>query len=171
MSTRQRTGFTFVEVLITALILSFMFAGIYAVLNIGNKNFPEEMGLLDLEQQVRLGGEWLQKDLREVINSSSLTVTNPGACNGEISFSTPNKSQLKYYRDLSDANGDGRVNQIIREYPAGTRSVKANDISCLEFQLLQNNLLQIKIDANKTVMQKPFSFSLTEKAKIRAIDE
>jgi len=147
-------GFALIEVLISALIFSFIIAGIYGIMNIANVSFPIDLGLLDLQQQARQGMAWITKETRE---SSWANPGNIGTCAGNISFNTPNETGIQYY-----LNG----NQVVREYPAGTTKVVAQNITCLKFSQ-SGKVLDIQITASKVVLLKPLSFSLREKVRLR----
>ena len=58
-------GFTLVEILVSVVILAFLFAAIYGVLNIGNIVFKDDMTLLELQQQARQGMDAMVNEIRE----------------------------------------------------------------------------------------------------------
>ena len=107
--------------------------------------------------------QWMTRELRE---ASGVTV---GSGNNRITFNNYNGSGITYYLDTSDANGDHLNNQIIREFPSGTRRMVAQDISGLVFTSDATNplLLRIDISASRAIMNKPFTFTLTEQVRLR----
>ncbi|MFZ2357152.1 MAG: prepilin-type N-terminal cleavage/methylation domain-containing protein [Candidatus Omnitrophota bacterium] len=149
-------GFTLLEVMISLVILSVLIAGIFGVLNISDKTYHNDMGLLELQQQVRQAMDGMVKELKQS-KASSITISNAGA---RIDFKVPTDlttspvtytSFIAYYRS---------GNQILREFPAGTTKVLANDINALTFSLT-GNMLQVQLSAQQTVRQRVLTFPLT----------
>ena len=154
-------GFTLVEVLVSILILSFLFAAIVGVLNIGNMTYNIDLTLLGLQQQARLAIDGMTRELRQTKASKISSVSE-----SEITFSIPPATYgsdwigpIRYYFDTED-------NRIIREYPTGTEKIVANDINSLNFAL-NNNLLNIQLTCARIVHQRDLSFSLTEQVRLR----
>lgn len=144
-------GFTLVEILVSVVILGFLFAAIYGVLNIGNIVFKDDMTLLQLQQQARQGMDAMVNEIRES-KSSEVSIVDG---NTKIIFKVPPEvygnpwvGSISYYRDVNDANSDGVVDQVIREYPAGTRKILANDITVLSFSLA-GGVVGIELAAKK----------------------
>lgn len=174
----MNNGFTLVEILVSLLILGFLFAAIYGVLNIGNIIFKDNMTLLQLQQQARQGMDRMVNEIRES-KSSEITIISGNT----ISFKVPPETYgnlwvgpISYYRDVNDANNDGVVNQIIREYPAGTRKILANDITALSFSLT-GGVVEIQLAAKLAARGRELCFpvlycndtskTLKEKVKLR----
>lgn len=161
-------AFTLVEVLVIMLILVFIVLGIYSVLNVGRQAYNDDLGLLDLHQQARRVIDGMVRELRQAKREASrpITISQGGTT---IEFYIPNvSSSIRYYRNAN--------NQVIREHPSGTLKILSNDITNLCFcwdssnnTCLTNctNIFSIHIDASKTVMNNPLSFSLTEKVRLR----
>jgi len=147
----NRAGFTLLEVLIVAVIFSFIIAGIYGVMNVANISYPTELGMLGLQQQARQGMQWITRETRE----ASLITIIPGTDSDAISFDTPNENGIQY----AVVN-----NQVIRSHN-GNRTIAFN-ISALRFSRT-GGILQIQINAAATVLLKPLAFSLTEKVRLR----
>jgi len=156
-------GFTLVEVLVSATILGILAAGIYGVLDAGNKMYYNDMGLLELQQSGRQGMEAMINELREAGNIQITTLDND---TDQILFNSYKGIGVQYYRDINDLNSDGIVNQIIREYPLGSRRVLANNVTRLKF-LHTSHYLTIEIRTEKTIRQRPLSFSLKENVALR----
>jgi type II secretory pathway component PulJ len=159
-------GFSLAETLIAAAIFAFLIVALTSVLNIGNLSYPVNTGYLELQQQVRQAMAWLVKEAREA-DASSVVITVLGADSDRLVFNTPTKSNVQYYRDTADINGDGRINQLIREYPAGARRVVAGDITRLKFTHSPSTVLNIEVRSDKTVMLRALSFSFAEKVRLR----
>ena len=142
-------GFTLVEILVSVLILGFLFAAIYGVLNIGNIIFKDDITLVQLQQQARQAMAAMVKEIRES-KSSEITIQN-----NEITLKIPPEvygnpwvGPISYYRDVNDANSDGVVDQVIREYPQNTRKILGNDITALSFSLA-GDVVVIELAAKK----------------------
>lgn len=149
----MKKGFTLVEVLVTVLIFSFISMVMYSVLNVGYSVYSRLSVSLDL-QQAKNG---MDRMVREVRASSSATVTTIDASSDKITFTTPTSNGIQYYR-----NGT----QLIREYPSGTTRIMADNIAFLKFTLTAP-LLLIQLRADKILSGKTYSFSLTEKVRLR----
>jgi len=153
-------GFTFIEAMMVTVIFVFLMIGVTQVLNLGNDTFPLDLGQVDLQYQARQGMQWLTRELRE---ASNIQINNGLQ---QIIFDNYNGEGIKYFRDSSDINGDGLSNQIIREFPAGTRRVVANCVSSLAFTL-NHPLLRIDINTAQTVKGRPLVFSLSQQVRLR----
>jgi len=153
-------GFTLLEILVTVLILGILFVGVFGVLNVGNIIFKEDITLVGLQQQVRRAMDTMINEIRE----SSSSHINPVCSNSTITFNTtpavygdPWAGPISYYLDVNDANNDGVVNQVIREYPQLTRKILANDISSLSF-CLTGNIVEIQVAAQKNIGARQLCF-------------
>jgi len=127
-----KRAFTLVEILISSAILFFLVTGIYRVLNIADKVFNDDMGLLYLGQQARQAMDGMSREVRQGW-PSGITIDNAGE---RITFSTPDTSSIRYYRDAVN-------NQLVRQQPAGTGSARvlANNVNSLNFSLSGNTLV------------------------------
>ncbi len=156
-------AFTLVEVLIVALVFSFLAIGITQVMNLGNVTFPVDLGQMQLQQQTRQAIQWMTRDLRQASNPVVGTGGN------RITFDSFGDLGISYYLDTGDANGDGLVNQIIREFPAGLRRIVANNISGLTFTPdgPPIRLIRIDVQAGRTVLGRALNFALVEQVRLR----
>ncbi|MFC1658584.1 PilW family protein [Candidatus Omnitrophota bacterium] len=162
---RGLRGFTLVEVLVSALIVSFLIAGIYGILNIGTMSYNIDLSLLGLQQNARLAMAWMVRELREA-EASDISIESIGADDDRVIFDTPNEDNIRFYRDISDVNNDSVVNQIIREFPSGTYKILGNNISSLQFSL-SGYSLEIQLQADRLVSGRNLSFPLTAKVGLR----
>lgn len=159
-------GFTFVEILVSAAILSIIVAGIFLVLNIADMTWHSDMGLLDLQQQARQAMDGMVREIRqvEIGNATPLTI---------------NGSSIQFYiPDYSSSIGYNLQNsQLIRQH-SGNLSAIANDIDSLSFcwwhsasscneTRLNSDILQVQLNAAKTVRQRALAFSLKEQVGLR----
>lgn len=158
------SGFTLVEILVAALILSFVAMGILAVLYVGDTSWHSGMAWLDLQQGVRSAVDGISREARGG-NISTLSIS---ANNTRVDFYLPGVSNaISYY--LSDS-------QLLREHPAGTTKVLSNNIDEISFCCLGGanctdcanaNSLNINITAEKTEKDRVYNFSLIEKVMLR----
>ena len=167
-------GFTLIEVLVSFGILIIVFAGVFAVLNVGQMNFGTGMASLDLQQQARQAMDGMTKEIRQS-RVNNITISTDRTM---VDFTVPinittnpitYSSVISYY-----LNAD---NQIIREHPTETTKVLANDIRNLSFCCIggsdcfdyQNSTtVQIQMEATKSVRQRNLtSFNLTEQVRLR----
>lgn len=147
-------AFTIIEMLISLLILSLIAGGIFIVTNIAILSWESNRGTLELVQDVRQSMDGMTRESRQS-KLSSITIDTNGS---RLDFSIPNISHTISYYTLN--------NQLIREHPAGTTKVLANNISSLQF-FLNSIALQIQIQGTKTIRNAPHSFSLMEEVKLR----
>lgn len=157
-------AFTLIEVLVVALIFSFLAIGITQVMNLGNVVFPVDLGQMQLQQQTRQAIQWMTRELRQASTDPIDPVIGIG--NNRITFDSFGDLGISYYLDTGDANGDGLVNQIIREFPAGSRRIVANSITGLTFTF-NDPLIRIDINAGQTVLGKNLTFALVEQVRLR----
>ena len=157
----NKNGFTLVEILVTLLILSFLVTSIFQVLNVGQLTYYADIGLLDLHQNARRSIYWMARELRQSSPEDVSVRTNT-----HIIFDTPNETEISYYLDEADVNGDGIFSQIIREYPSGTYRIIAQNISSLSFTL-NDDTVDIDIEASTTALNRHLSFPLKTRAYLR----
>lgn len=153
-------GFTMLELLVSVAILALITPAIYNVLIFGQRTFYSGTDTLQMQSRMRIATSYITRELRQ---AADYTI---GINNDSIVFSTPNEASIHYFRDTGDANGDGLTSQMIREYPAGTLKVIANDISLLQFSP-SGSLVQIRIDATKSSGGRQIQLSSTVKAEAR----
>ena len=154
---KNKESFTLAEVILAATILAFIVVTIVSVLIASDKLWNSEKILVSLQQQTRLALDGMSREIRQS-NYSDITVTQSGA---KIEFYVSgNSNPISYY--LSS-------NQIIREHPAGTTKILANNITSISFSTpTENNpVVSITVQADKTQKNRAHSFSLTEKIKLR----
>ncbi|MBU0549140.1 MAG: prepilin-type N-terminal cleavage/methylation domain-containing protein [Candidatus Omnitrophica bacterium] len=155
------TGFTLVEILVSVLILSFLLAALFMVLNVGSMTQSSDLGLLDLQQQARRAMDAMTRELRQTKSSEMSFISS-----SEITFSIPSQTYgaawvgpIRYY--LYSVNS-----RIMREYPAGTEKIVAGDITSLTFTP-SSNILDIELTCAKTVRQRDLSFFLKGRVRLR----
>lgn len=161
------TGFTLVEVLVAAVVLSLLFMGALAVLRISDVTWNVDMGLVGLQQQARQAMAGMVKEIRQ---AGSVNITTITPTRDDIDFSIPGlgANRIRYYLDEN-------TGQILREYPDGSEAtiVLANNIISLKFS--GSAPVQIQLRAQKTVRGRTITFpgtatvpeDLTERVKLR----
>lgn len=147
------------------------------VLNIADFSWSLDGGLLGLQQQARQAMDGMVREIRQSNNSHiSIPVST------KIEFQIPTDINPLTYSDWISYYVES--GQLFREHPMGSdppdRAAVANDINSVTFCWCHgatcatcdnvnggSNLVQIQLVAGKTVREKPVSFSLTEKARLR----
>jgi prepilin-type N-terminal cleavage/methylation domain-containing protein len=151
----NKKGVSLVEVLMTVVIFGALSIGFYGLWNLGNRTFYADSNLVELQQQARNGLDRMVRDLRQAV-TSSVSITTISASSDRVTFNTISSTGVKYY--LSGT-------QLIREYPSGTLTPVAHNISYLKFTLT-SRLLKIEIHADKNFFQ-TISVPLVEKVRLR----
>lgn len=170
-------GFSLIEILISAAILSLVILGILGILQFADMTWHSDMGLLDLQQAARQAMDGITREIRRADRLRNVTIAADGT---SIQFYIPDYADSITY-SLSN-------NQIIRQHPGGTSRVLANDISSLSFCWLHSDgsctserdcggvcsksyLAQVQLRAGKTVKQRalvfPIAGPLTEQVRLR----
>ncbi|MEI8349478.1 MAG: prepilin-type N-terminal cleavage/methylation domain-containing protein [Candidatus Omnitrophota bacterium] len=180
-------AFTLVEVLISVVILAIVLAGISGAFISIQRSFQEGMGMVDLQQNIRMVMDGMVRELRQ----SSATIISPQSgviktsnyisfiSSADISFKIPKGDmkidpndpttyyEIRYYFDTTNQ-------QIKREYPTGTERIIANNIEQVSFCLWKNNsccdptsedcsgvnILRIQLRAAKTAFNRQLQFPL-----------
>lgn len=149
------TGFTLVEVLVAAVVLSLLVMGVLTVLNSSDMAWNVDMGLVDLQQQAR---QVMARMIREIRQADSVTIGS-----STVTFSTPWATAGNIIYSLN--NG-----QIIRTYDSST-SVLANNINSLIFSSPVSDIVEIQLQAQKSVRGRTITFPMTgkliEKVRLR----
>lgn len=172
-------GFTLIEVLISVVIMTIMIGGLFMVLNIADLNWSLGGGLLGLQQQARQAMDGMVREIRQSNNSH---ISIPASTNIIFSIPTDITSVPVTYSELISYYVSS--GQLFREHPMGSdppdRVAVANDINSVTFCWCHgatcdtcdnvnggSNLVRIQVVAGRTVRQRPVSFSLTEKVRLR----
>ena len=153
---RPRGGFTIIEVLVSLLILSLILAGLFMVLAAGDISFSVDAGMLQIEQQARQGMDQMVRELR---HAQDPVITAINQDSDRLTFNTESEAGISYYRDIN-------TNQLVRELPAGTAKILANNIAYFKCSFT-SPVLEISLRADNTVRQKALTFSLGEKVRLR----
>lgn len=136
-------------------------ATLFAVLDFGRNIFYTNNTLLDMQQTARITLDKMVKELRQT-TVSNMTITG----GTQIQFKIPTditttpvtySSNIEYYLSGTD---------LIREYPTGTTSILAGNISALSFSYA-SNYLTVQIMVSKNLKQRTYTFSLKEKMQLR----
>jgi prepilin-type N-terminal cleavage/methylation domain-containing protein len=172
----MKRGFTLTELLITAIILSVVFAAMIMLLTVTGREWNPLMSAVNLQEEARKGMDALVKDLR------GATVTSNTA--NSITFNTDTETGVQCYLDATG---------LVREYPLNTKNYLGHDITTLSFCWLHTDgtccttrtscgsgcgstcsssyLLQISLASSKTsrgrAMSFPLTGSLVEKVRLR----
>lgn len=169
-------GFSLVEVMVTVLIFSLIFAAVFMLLTGGQASWYTGDVQIELTQEIRKALLTVDKELRQTASSVISDVPADGDYYISITFRIP--------KDIDD---DGDVisaigtmewsdninyslnanNQIIRTYPLGI-SVLANNISVLRFRRPEPDIIEIYITAQKTtILGRNLQTSIMSSLKLR----
>ena len=172
----MKRAFTIIEMLFSCVIVMVLIGGILIMASAGNKGWSTEVGLLDLHQQAR---QAMHGMVREIRQGDAMFF---GSTSGEIiEFRIPrdlSTDPVSYYQPISYYLSN---EQIIREHPAGTTNVLANNIKSLNFCFWDGvdccdpstescsglNSLEISLEAEKEIRSRAVSFSIREEVKLR----
>jgi len=157
---RFSEGFTLLEVLVTALIMGLLFAGVIMSLKSGQMAFREDIGLVNLQDQTRRAMYNMAREIRQSSPAGIDLTPGPGA----ITFSIPGGADINYSLNAN--------NQIIRTQ-AGVPTVLGNNINNLNFSLFTGTSVQIQAAAQRNVQGRILRFpaaagtNLTEVVELR----
>lgn len=159
-------GFTFLEIMVTTLILSILTAGVFFVVLISDKVYHMDTALLDLQQFTRRALDEMVEELR-----AADTIVIPAGLNS-ITFNGTLGSGINYFRDAQ--------NKLIRQYPTGTFRTIAGHISALSFCWCHgancstcnstsagSELIQIQLTSTNTIRGRVISFPMKGQVKLR----
>lgn len=166
-------GFTLIEILVALFIFGLIAAGLFGVLNAGKIIFKDDITLVGLQQEARLGMDAMSREIRE----SGPAHMSFSDANAKVTFSivpevygNPWVGPISYYCDTNDVNSDGIANQLIREYPTGVFKILANDISVLNFSLA-GNVLNIGLAAKTSARGRDLCFPSPCQAPQKLLNE
>jgi prepilin-type N-terminal cleavage/methylation domain-containing protein len=154
MITSCKRGFSFIEIMVVVFIFALIGSGVFQVFSVGNRVYTNELALLDLQAHARNAIDRMVRDIRA---SSSVTVTAVSTDVDRITFTKPSATGVQYY--LSGTN-------LVREYPSGTTKIIAGNIVRLKFTQ-SGSVLTIDLRATQTVSGKVFTHSMKEKVRLR----
>jgi prepilin-type N-terminal cleavage/methylation domain-containing protein len=159
-------GFTLVEILVSAMILSFLAAGMFMVLHIGTISSGADLGLLDLQQQARLAMDGMTRELR---HADIININSPCVSPSSITFNAPSGINPTTWTGPITYQLDINQNQILRLPDAATglpQKVIGNYVNNLIF-CLNGDILTIRFTCQKTVRQRNLTVSLDEQVRLR----
>lgn len=170
-------GFSLVEVMVTILIFSLIFAAVFMLLTGGEASWYTGDVQIELNQEIRKALLTVNKELRQTASSVISDVPADGDYYTSITFRIP-----------EDIDGDGDVisaigtiewsdninyslnanNQIIRSVSGTPQAVLANNISELTFTRPNPRVVQIYIKARKsTLTGRNLEAEITSSLKLR----
>ena len=166
----MKKGFTFIEALVSIVIMAVIVTGIFAVLRVVSASWDIDMGLLELQQQARQAMDGMTREIRQAKQQTGrlITITNAGK---KLTFYIPGYT--------SSVNYDLVGNRIIREHPPNTTKVLANNVNDLSFccwaiggascgtDCTGLHFLKIQMSVSKTVRSRMLSYSLLEEVRLR----
>jgi len=173
----MKKAFTIIEMLFSCIVVMVLIGGILVMANSGNRGWSTEVGLLNLHQQARQAIHGMVRETRQS-QDTDITISNGGE---RIEFKIPRNlfsGSTSYYQPIYYYLSD---EQIIREHPAGTTKVLANDIKSLNFCFWDGvdccdptiescsglHALEISVEAEREIREKVLSFSIREEVRLR----
>ncbi|MFA5099504.1 MAG: prepilin-type N-terminal cleavage/methylation domain-containing protein [Candidatus Omnitrophota bacterium] len=172
----MRRAFTLFEVLVAAVIFSFIIAGIYAVMNAGRAMYDADMGRLDLQASARRAIDIVTTELRQT-SLSNITISDDDT---SIEFEIPvniTSAVAEYSGPIAYYKND--ANQLVREYPSGTDNIIAQYVSDVEFccwngiscvaNCGQADSVIVRFSFSTTVNQRVVQLNVTEKVAVRNV--
>jgi prepilin-type N-terminal cleavage/methylation domain-containing protein len=157
----MKRGFTLIEVLVSLVLVLFMFAALFMVLSTGRTAMSQADTQIALQQEIRKA---VSEMTREISSSGASQVSCPAngtncsslafnVSQGALSTGAINWSTAMINYSLSSG-------QILRAQSGNTSRILANNISSLTFRRLAatSRILRINITASKTTAyNRPFS--------------
>lgn len=165
------TGFTLVEIIVSAVIFVLVAIVIASIVSIADKLWQEDTAFVELQQTLR---HTIDAMLREIRQSKPSDIILDTLSNGaKITFKVPeNNNNISYY--LENINGEVFT---VREHPPGTKSfLTRNIIDSLCFcwdsatdscSIACSDVLTVRITANRAARQRILTFNLLEKVRLR----
>ena len=163
---RSSKSITLIELMISVAILAVVSGAIVSVLSEGERIWRSDMLLMDLQQQLRGTMRGMVTELRQ---SNQGTISLPAADGGRVDFFIPDSpNRISYY--LVDE-------QLMREHPVGAVNGIMSDVDNLSFccwhagvcdaDCSNSHLLEIRMQATRTLRGESFSFPLREQIRLR----
>jgi prepilin-type N-terminal cleavage/methylation domain-containing protein len=134
-----KRGFTLVELMVVSVVILILLSSLYRIILGGISASQTGLTYIEISHEARLGIERMIRELRE---AQSSTVSIPEE--GRIEFKVPKNSNVISYFVGGD---DGK--QLIRS-EGGSEQVLCNNVEVLQFTLLNEDLLEIRLMISKT---------------------
>ncbi|MCM8781748.1 MAG: type II secretion system GspH family protein [Candidatus Omnitrophica bacterium] len=148
----KQKGFTLIEVLVSVAIFSFTVLAVLTLLQLGHLTWHQDIGLLELHQNIRLALDGMSREIRQS-EPASINISESGA---RIDF-TVDSASISYY--LNDQI-------LIREHPVGTTKILCSDVSDLDFSS-DGSMVQIQLTGTKNILDRDILVSLVQKVRLR----
>ncbi len=159
MRIKTKTAFSFVEVMVVALLSTVVFAGIYSTFIVGNRAWGHYSDSIAAKKEARRALLWMVKELREAENVR--VISEADGCS--IHFYRPAVGAVSY----TWSREGGNANKIIRRNRLNTR-ILARYISALSFHNTVKAVI-IDIRASKaTTTGNDVHVALKEKVALRS---
>ncbi|MCI5125051.1 MAG: prepilin-type N-terminal cleavage/methylation domain-containing protein [Candidatus Electrothrix sp. AR5] len=176
---QKENGFTFIEVMVSMVISSFIFAGIYGVYSIQQRSYTVQEQVSEMQQKGRAALAFMVRDIRmaayndpdgNCTSGSSTNWSNWNAQSTTFSFDTclpgdtaPVKVEYGLYDAYAVSGGnDGLDNDLYRSIDGGNKQLVAEGLDAVEFHYILD-----EVPANPGVY--PTATSVTVAADIERI--
>ncbi|MDU9048037.1 MAG: PilW family protein [Candidatus Electrothrix sp. Rat3] len=147
---QKENGFTLIEVMVSMVIASFVFAGIYGVYTIQQRSYTVQEQVSEMQQKARAALDYMVRDIRMAgyndpngnctsrdttdwnnWDASADTFTFVTCVPGETSASTVEYGLYDAYE--SSGGNDKIINDLYRRVNSGNRQLIAEGIDAIEF--------------------------------------
>lgn len=155
----NKRSFTLVETLITVLLSTVVFAGVYSTYIVGNRAWGHYNDAIAVRREVRRAMFWMVKELRAAENVRVVQ----GPAGSAVYFYNASEGAVSYLWDREGEN----ANRIIRRNRAGQR-ILAQDISALSFKTLDGAVVINVMASKKTSKGQESHAVMKEKVALRA---
>jgi prepilin-type N-terminal cleavage/methylation domain-containing protein len=152
----NKKAFTLIEVLLSAAIITVLFAVMFSMLKSGNELYSGITTSIEVRQNARNAMDRIVRETRE---SNSSTITTESVDADRISFTSPRFGLVPIVYSL--VNG-----QILREYPPGTSKPVAINATRLKFSKTGPQI-DVLIQTEKATEGRNLAFVLKQKVRLR----
>ncbi|RWX49753.1 Type IV pilin N-term methylation site GFxxxE [Candidatus Electrothrix communis] len=158
---QKENGFTLIEVMVSMVIASFVFAGIYGVYTIQQRSYTVQEQVSEMQQKGRAALDFLVRDIRMAryndpdgaCTSGDMAVWSAGPAS--FTFDTcdqSNTQQTVTYSLIVDNTKEPPAYRLVRTVGTGTAQTIAEDIEAVEFfYTIENNTEPVTFTSMLTV--------------------
>ncbi|MCI5137260.1 MAG: prepilin-type N-terminal cleavage/methylation domain-containing protein [Candidatus Electrothrix sp. AR1] len=157
---QKEIGFTFIEVMVSMVISSFIFAGIYGVYSIQQRSYTVQEQVSEMQQKGRAALDFMVRDLRMAAyndpdgacTSGDMTVWSAGPTAFTFDTCDQSNTQQTITYNLAVNATNPLVYDLRRTVGTGTAQKIAEDIEAVEFfYTIENNTDPVTFTSMSTV--------------------
>jgi len=124
-------GYSLIEIMVSAAILIVIVTAILFVFTVAEKSWYADLGIVELQQEVRQSMDGMSRELRQAESDISKPLVISGDGSSIQFYINGYGDPINYY-----LNGT----ELVREHPQNTVKVLANNISNLTFCCVHDNI-------------------------------